>query len=98
MNKCANCENEAFFAYLITSTAKINYCKKHIPGFLKSKSYAARLIKLEKQTVVEAPKTSKKKAVVEETPVVEEPIVVEETTPVVELEPEEPTIEVTEAE
>lgn len=96
MNKCANCENEAFFAYLITASAKTNYCKKHIPGFLKSGTYATRLVKLDKPAPVEAPK-SKKKTVVEETPAVEEtPEIVE---PVVEETPlEEPTIEVTEAE
>ena len=92
MTTCSNCANEAFFEYLVTASTKIPFCKKHIPGFLKSEPYSVRLIKIEKQVPEEAPKTSKKKPVVEDTPVVEE------TTPVVELEPEEPTIEVTEAE
>jgi hypothetical protein len=86
MNTCANCSNEAFFAYMVTANSKIKYCKKHIPGFLKSKSYAARLVKLEK--VVQAPvaKTPKKKTVVEtpEPPVQEETPIEESTTEVTE--------------
>jgi hypothetical protein len=80
MNKCANCSNEAFFAYMVTATSKINYCKKHIPGFLKSKSYAARLVKLEKVAPVASTKSSKKKTVVEApVPIVEEEALVEES-------------------
>lgn len=87
MTKCANCENEAFFAYLVTSEFQIPYCSKHIPKFLSSKGVtSSRLIKIESTT----PKPSKKKQVVEE-PVVEEPVVEE---PVIELLPEEePTID-----
>lgn len=97
MNKCANCETEAFYAYLVTASTKINYCKKHIPGFLKSETYSARLVKLEKPAPVEAPK-SKKKYIAPEPVVVEEVIIEEETAEVVEDLVEEPTLEVTEAE
>lgn len=90
MNTCANCSNEAFFAYMVTSTSKIKYCKKHIPGFLKSKSYVARLVKLEKVVPVVAPtpaaptpstKSSKKKTAVETpAPTVQEESLAEEST------------------
>jgi hypothetical protein len=81
MNKCANCSNEAFFAYMVTASSKINYCKKHIPGFLKSKSYAARLVKLEKVVQAVPAKSPKKKAVVEApAPTVEEEAPAEEST------------------
>lgn len=95
MAKCSNCTNEAFFEYIITASNRVPFCKKHIPGFLKSETYAPRLVKIEKAPVVEAPKPPKKKpVVVEEPPVVEEVVepVVEE--PIV----EESTPEVTEAE
>jgi hypothetical protein len=77
MTKCANCSNEAFFEYMVTSTFTIPYCSKHIPKFLGKGVAATRLVKIQQS----APKLSKKKAVVEETfveeSVVEEPIIEE---------------------
>ena len=94
MTTCSNCTNEAFFQYVVTSSTKIPFCKKHIPGFLKSGPHSVRLVKIEKSATVEAPKTAKKKTVVEEAPVKE---VVEEEV-VDETPSEEPAPEVTEAE
>jgi hypothetical protein len=90
MTTCSNCETEALFEYVVTASTKIPFCRKHIPGFLKSVPYSVRLVKIEKSATVEAPKASKKKTVVEE------PLVVEEV--VGDTPSEEPTPEVTEAE
>jgi hypothetical protein len=93
---CANCLNEAIYAYQVTGSYSIKYCSRHTPKFLKTPKYAGRLVKMSdiKVPEVEA-KTSKKKPstpapapVVEESPVEE---VVEEVV-------EEAAPEVTEAE
>ena len=93
---CANCLNEAIYAYQVTGSYSIKYCSRHTPKFLRTPKYAGRLVKMSdiKVPEVEA-KTSKKKTstpapapVVEEAPVEE---VVEEVV-------EEATPEVTEAE
>ena len=89
---CANCLNEAIYAYQVTGSYSIKYCSRHTPKFLKTTKYAGRLVKMSDLKVPEAEtKTSKKKSstpapapVVEETPVVEEAPaeeVVEEATP-----------------
>lgn len=79
MAKCANCTNEALYAYKVNASFTINYCPKHLPKFLASQRIAG-LLKPEPEVVAEAPKSSKKsktETVVEE-PVVEEPTVTEE--------------------
>lgn len=84
---CANCLNEAIYAYQVTGSYSIKYCSRHIPKFLGTPKYTGRLVKMSdlKAPEVEV-KTTKKKsaksepvqpeAVVEETPV-EEPAVEE---------------------
>ena len=100
--KCANCLNEAIFAYQVTGSYSIKYCSRHIPKFLNSPKYTGRLVKmsdLKAPVVEEAPtKSSKKKATTPEPEVVEEPTVVEEEVVVDEPTSEEPPVEVTEAE
>lgn len=75
MATCANCTNDAFFAYLITSEFKVPYCAKHLPKFLSKTPGSSRLVRIEPVEVSPEPpltKLSKKKSVAEE-PVVEEP-------------------------
>jgi hypothetical protein len=90
---CANCLNEAIYAYQVTGSYSIKYCSRHIPKFLSTPKYTGRLVKMSDLKAPEvAPKSSKKKTsapVVEEAPVEEAPV--EEVV-------EEPTPEVTEAE
>lgn len=95
ITNCANCLNEAIFAYQVTGSYSIKYCSRHMPRFLSTPKYSGRVVKmsdLQKAEATEiAPKVSKKKSstpapapVVEETPVVEEAPaeeVVEEATP-----------------
>lgn len=86
MTKCANCQRDAAFQYRVTDTFKILYCEYHLPKFVYRAGRSGMVTPIE--SVVEAPKPSKKTVKVsapveEETPVVEEPAVVEET-PVVE--------------
>ena len=94
---CANCLNEAIFAYQVTGAYSIKYCSRHIPKFLSAPKYMGRLVKmsdLKGPVVEEAPKkSSKKKESTPEPEVVEESPVVEEEAPSEELAPE-----VTEAE
>lgn len=92
MLTCSNCSNEALYKYRVTGTYSMPFCVPCLPGFLKSKQYAGRVVKVaqEEVTVEEAPKpapkkrTTKKKATkpVEE-PVVEEPVVEDATEEVV---------------
>jgi hypothetical protein len=88
MAKCANCVNDAHFTYQVTPDFAIQFCSKHVPGFLQTPLYAGRLSRNKAEAVVEEPvvaevevtpvvKTSKKKAA----PVVEEPAIVEEEAP-----------------
>jgi hypothetical protein len=66
MAKCANCSNEAFFAYLVTSSFKILYCSKHIPKFLGKLS--TRLVKISsiEEPVISKPKKAKTSVIIEE--------------------------------
>lgn len=89
MATCANCDQEAFFAYQVTAEFKIPYCSRHIPRFLGNPRESGNLVKIESET----PKASKKKA---ETPVEVEPVV--EEAPVVEPEVTEGELEVDEGE
>lgn len=97
ITNCANCLNEAIFAYQVTGSYSIKYCSRHVPKFLSTPKYSGRVVKmsdLQKAEATEvAPKSSKKKTPAP-TPV-EEPLVVEETS--VEEVAEEVTSEVTEA-
>ena len=90
ITNCANCLNEAIFAYQVTGSYSIKYCSRHMPRFLSTPKYSGRVVKmsdLQKAEATEvAPKASKKKTsapVVEEAPVEETPVedVVEEPTP-----------------
>ena len=85
ITSCANCLNEAIFAYQVTGSYSIKYCSRHMPRFLSTPKYSGRVVKmsdLQKAAETEvAPKSSKKKTsapVVEEAPVEE---VAEESTP-----------------
>lgn len=92
MAKCANCNNDAFYTYVVTDSFGIDYCSRHLPAFVaKTQSYvltadseAAQAAAIAEAAVVTT-KTSKKKSV-EPEPVVEEPVAEE---PVV----EEPKVE-----
>lgn len=90
MAKCANCEQDAFYTYVVTESFGIDYCSRHLPAFaaktqsfvLTADSEAAQAAAVAEATAA-ATKNSKKKAVepVVEEPVVEEPVAEE---PVVE--------------
>lgn len=73
MVTCVNCSREALYTYQISQNYLIHYCQAHLPKFLVAKKNAGLLaLQVPAAPVVEeAPKTSKKKAVVEEK--VEEP-------------------------
>jgi hypothetical protein len=84
--KCANCNREALYTYVIAGNHNINYCQSHLPRFLTAQKKAG-LLPLVKAPVVETPvKVSKKKETetVVEPEVVEEPAE-EETTPTGEI-------------
>lgn len=88
MSKCANCANNAAYSYQAAASSTIEFCSRHLPGFLRTPKYAGRLTK----AVV------KSEPVVEEVPVVQEPapakISKKKATPVVEEAPlEEPVVE-----
>jgi hypothetical protein len=94
MAKCANCEQDALYTYVISESFGIDYCSRHLPAFVeKNQSFVliANVDTVQAEAIAEVAattKSSKKKAadpVVEE-PVVEEPVVEE---PVV----EEPVVE-----
>jgi hypothetical protein len=94
MAKCANCEREADYRYVIVEPFGTNYCQYDLPSFL----YTARdqgilpapVDDLVEETVVEeAPKSSKKKTSTPVEEVTEEPVV--EEAPAEEAPVEEPT-------
>jgi hypothetical protein len=68
MTKCANCENEAFFAYVLTEFIQIPYCSRDLPSFAKNGN--PRLVRIEADTA--KPSKKKKEAEVVEEPVIEE--------------------------
>lgn len=70
MTKCVNCTTHAIWEYVITPEVSQLYCYLHAPKGLKNNPN----FKKYEEPVVEAPKTSKKKATA---PVVEEPVVEE---------------------
>jgi hypothetical protein len=72
MTTCANCSNEAFFAYQITAEFSIPYCSKHIPKFLSSPASSHRLVKIEAAALKPAKKKAEPEPVVLEEPVIEE--------------------------
>jgi hypothetical protein len=86
---CANCDREAFFAYLVTSSSKILYCSRHLPKFLTGESNKSSVVLIESVTsdaeVLNIKPTTKKKKTVSEEPVIELPVV--EEPPVLEDEP-----------
>ena len=86
MSTCANCAKDAMYTYEVTDTFAIDYCEYHLPRFLHTMKNGGILkttevfatetadalaaLALVEEAVVEAPKTSKKKAaVVDTTPV-----------------------------
>jgi hypothetical protein len=76
MVQCANCQNIAEYTYQITEGYVIHYCETHLPrvlGNLKSTGELALKIAEEKPVEVEAPKTKKKSAILEEAPEEESP-------------------------
>lgn len=44
---CANCGNPASYAYRRSSQKKTTYCANHLPKFLRTEKYAARLERTE---------------------------------------------------
>lgn len=71
MVKCVNCSRDALYTYQVSSSYVIHYCQSHLPKFLINKRNAGLLPLIVPAPIVEPPKPSKKKEVVEE-PVVEE--------------------------
>jgi hypothetical protein len=47
MFPCANCDNPASYAYRLSSQKKTLYCANHLPKFLRTEKYAARLERTE---------------------------------------------------
>jgi hypothetical protein len=43
MLPCVNCDNPASYAYRLSSQKKTPYCANHLPKFLRTEKYAARL-------------------------------------------------------
>jgi len=41
MSVCANCTNNAAYAYRVGSQTRVLYCTTHLPNFLRSEKYAA---------------------------------------------------------
>lgn len=87
MVKCANCPNEALYTYRVPNHFNINYCGKHLPGFLaKRKDSALLALDVPRETEPEVKVSKKKTETVVTEPVVEETVVEE---PVVEETPTE---------
>lgn len=75
MAKCANCENNALYAYKINDSLSIDYCSAHLPKFLNAQKAAGLLKPVVAEPAPAPAKASKKKAeVVEEAPVEEAPV------------------------
>lgn len=75
--KCANCNRDALYTYVIAGNHSIHYCQYHLPRFLTAQKKAG-LLPLVKPPVIETPaKVSKKK----ETEVVVDEPEAEEATP-----------------
>lgn len=81
ITNCANCLNEAIFAYQVTGSYSIKYCSRHVPKFLSTPKYSGRVVKMSDLQKAEATevtlKSSKKKPSAPAS--VEEPLVVEES-------------------
>ena len=43
MAKCANCANEAFYTYAITTDFGIDYCSRHVPRFLHAQKLSGMM-------------------------------------------------------
>ena len=90
----ANCDNDAFYEYKITSSKSVFYCGKDLPGFLEPRRKAGLLgitakMKEELASAHKALETTAAPAAEPETPVVEEtPVEVVE-----EVSTEEPVVE-----
>lgn len=65
MATCANCVNEAIYAYAVTPDYVINYCAYHLPRFLAPQRDAGKLAiqapVIEEAAVEETPTTKSKK-------------------------------------
>lgn len=77
MAKCANCAADALYIYEVADSFVVNYCQRHLPGFLTKLQKSGQLktttaFETEKAAALEAvaTKPSKKKTV--EEPVTEE--------------------------
>jgi hypothetical protein len=77
MAKCANCEQDALYTYVISESFGIDYCSRHLPAFVeKNQSFVliANVDTVQAEAIAEvaaATKSGKKKAA---DPVVEEPV------------------------
>lgn len=72
--KCANCNRDALYTYVVSGNYNLHYCQSHLPKFLTAQKNAG-LLPLLKPTPEEIPaKVSKKK----ETETVVEPEVTTE--------------------
>ena len=84
MIKCANCDANAEYTYVVNQETLINYCEKDLPSFLLSRKTSGDLALVTPAIVEEPVKSSKKKKdepVVEDAP---EEVAEETTEPVTE--------------
>ncbi len=44
MTTCANCASTALYTYQVTADLSINFCEKHLPGFLRAKGAPVALV------------------------------------------------------
>ena len=91
MAKCANCANEAFYTYAITTAFGIDYCSRHVPKFLQAQKNAGMLpLRVASQPVVE-PAPTVEEPLVEEA-VIEEVVVEPAPTPKKKTAPKKKTV------
>ena len=61
MVKCANCEANAEYTYVVNQETLINYCENDLPRFLASRKTSGDLALVTPAIVEEPVKSSKKK-------------------------------------
>lgn len=60
MTTCANCSEAALYTYQVTADLSLNFCEKHLPGFLRTKGAPVSLVqKTEAHAAVLAEATQK---------------------------------------
>ena len=72
MSKCANCAEDAHYVYELNRDVKTEYCRKHVPSFLRTSLLAGGLPTTEAFASTQAAALDAL-----ETPAVEEPVIEE---------------------